>query len=402
MCVRSLIRDMVRELRDKSLLVISSGFPDESNMHYGGIFVKEQLKYLKDYLKEVVVIAPVPQTFGFYKFDKLCKNYEFDNVEVYFPRFLYAPLSYFRNRQGGNQFKVVDRLIKKEKIDFDLIHAHFTWPSGYVGIKLKEKYNVPFVVTAHGYDIYDLPFRDEEWRKKIEYVLNSANYVITVSNSNLEYIKKLDVKTPMEVIPNGFRPDLFYPKNLEECKKILELPSDKKIILTVGNLVEIKGHKYLIEAMNEVVKHRKDVLCIMIGSGKSKNKLEKQIKKLELEDYVKLVGGKPHDKIPIWMNACDLFVLPSLSEGNPTVMFECFGCGKPFIGTKVGGIAEIITSEDYGFLVEPANPEELAERILFALDKRWNYNEIRKYAERFTWENIAKEVAKVYLRIRGS
>ena len=63
-------------------------------------------------------------------------------------------------------------------------------------------------------------------------------------------------------------------------------------------------------------------------------------------DHVEFVGGKPHAEIPIWMNACDVFVLSSLSEGNPTVMFECVGCGKPFIGTKVGGIPEIIISDD--------------------------------------------------------
>lgn len=76
------------------------------------------------------------------------------------------------------------------------------------------------------------------------------------------------------------------------------------------------------------------------------------------------------------MNACDVFILPSLSEGNPTVMFECLGCGKPFVGTKVGGIPEIINSEDYSLLCEPANPKELAEKILIALDKGWDNEKI--------------------------
>ena len=72
------------------------------------------------------------------------------------------------------------------------------------------------------------------------------------------------------------------------------------------------------------------------------------------------------------MNACDLFVLPSLNEGNPTVMFEALGCGKPFVGTKVGGVPEVIASDDYGLLVEPADPEDLAEKILVALDREWD------------------------------
>jgi glycosyltransferase involved in cell wall biosynthesis len=80
-------------------------------------------------------------------------------------------------------------------------------------------------------------------------------------------------------------------------------------------------------------------------------------------------------------------------------MFEALGCGKPFVGTKVGGIPDIITSEDYGMLVEPTNPKELAEKILIALDKEWDDKKIRKYAEQFRIENKAKEVLEVYKQV---
>jgi glycosyltransferase involved in cell wall biosynthesis len=79
-------------------------------------------------------------------------------------------------------------------------------------------------------------------------------------------------------------------------------------------------------------------------------------------------------------------------------MFECLGCGTPFIGTKVGGVPEIITSEDYGFLVDPANPEELAKQILTALGKEWDSNKILTYSRRFTWENITEDILAVYTK----
>ena len=116
-------------------------------------------------------------------------------------------------------------------------------------------------------------------------------------------------------------------------------------------------------------------------------------------DHVEFVGGRPHNEIPIWMNACDVFALPSLNEGNPNVMFECLGCGKPFVGTKVGGEPEIITSDNYGFLCETATPKDLAEKILTAFDKEWDREKILEYAKRFRWERIAKEVLKVYARL---
>jgi glycosyltransferase involved in cell wall biosynthesis len=77
-------------------------------------------------------------------------------------------------------------------------------------------------------------------------------------------------------------------------------------------------------------------------------------------------------------------------------MFEALGCEKPFVGTKVGGIPTIITSEDYGLLCEPANPKALAEKGLTAFDKEWDGEKILEYAERFRWENITEEILKVY------
>jgi glycosyltransferase involved in cell wall biosynthesis len=318
------------------------------------------------------------------------------NLDVYLTPVFYAPLDSQYKKIGEDLYKAVDKIIRKNSINFNLIHSHFTWPAGYVGMKLKEKYNVPFIVTAHGYDIYHLPFKDKDWTEKIRYILNSADCVITVSNSNLEFIKKLKVKTQVIILPNGFKSDLFYMQNPTECRKILGLPIHKKIILSVGNLAEIKGYRYLIEAMQEVTLHRKDILCIIVGEGPLEKSLKKQINTAKLQNHVLLVGKKSHNEIPLWINACDLFVLPSLNEGNPTVMFECLGCGKPFVGTNVGGIQEIITSSEYGILTVPKNSKELSKQIMFGLDKKWSPKIIYNYAQNFTWESISAQTMSIY------
>lgn len=371
-------------------------------------FQKESINSTCHYFKECSVLVRSNPISEFYKYVKtpfletFKLDYKIDlnnipsNLSVHPTPILYAPLNSQYKKLGEKHFKAAERSIRKHNIKFDLIHSHFTWSSGYASAKLKEKYNVPFVVTGHGYDIYGLPFKDEEWKERIEYVLNSADRIITVSNSNLSCIKKLNVKTPVHILPNGYRPDQFHPMDMEKCRKALDLPLDKKIILAVGNLVEIKGHNYLIGAMEEVVKHRKDVLCFIVGGGETENKLRKQIKNAGLADHVKLPGSKLHNEIPMWVNSCDIFVLPSLNEGNPTVMFECLGCGKPFIGTKVGGVPEIIVSDDYGLLVEPANSEKLAETILLALDKTWDTTKIKAYSAQFTWAEIGKNIVDIY------
>jgi glycosyltransferase involved in cell wall biosynthesis len=176
----------------------------------------------------------------------------------------------------------------------------------------------------------------------------------------------------------------------------LSLEKERKIILNISRLYEEKGQKYLIDAMKIMTEKRKDVLCFIGGSGPLKDKLQKQINDSNLQDYVKLIGFVPDELLPIWMNACDVFVLPSLAESFGIVQIEAMACGKPVVATYNGGSEEIITSEDYGFLVGPANPEELTEIVLIALDKEWDGEKILEYAESFVWENITEEILNVY------
>jgi len=241
----------------------------------------------------------------------------------------------------------------------------------------------------------------KKWPKFFRYAFKNIDILFLVSEKQFETIlKNLNglhyAKNKIIVIKNGFDSKKFFPIEKTIARKMLGIPKDVKVILTVGNLVKEKGHKYLIHAMKKVVNEKQNLLCFIIGRGPLKEELEKIIKNLGLENNIKLLGFVPDDKINLWMNAADIFVLPSLSEGNPTVMFEALACGKPFVGTRVGGVPEIITSEDYGLLCELANPDDLAEKILIALEKEWDREKIRKYAEQFTWDNIAKKVVEVY------
>ncbi|WP_297486551.1 glycosyltransferase family 4 protein [Thermococcus sp.] len=382
------------EFKDKTILVLTNSYPDRDGRHYGGIFVKEQVDRLREYFGEVYVISPQP--FGT---NKILQDYQYENVRVFFPRFFHLPVGYFRKRLGNNFFKAALKVIKKEGLEFDIIHAHFTWPSGYAGALLKKSLGKPLVVTGHGYDVYDLPFRDKTWFRGVKFALDSADHVITVSNRNREIlVEKLGVPVgKVSVIPNGFDSNLFKPLDKAKAKRKLGLPLDKKIVLNVANLVPVKGHEFLVRAMVDVLKVRRDILLVVVGDGPLRGKLEGLVKKLGLSEYVKFVGARPHDEIPLWMNAADLFVLPSLREGNPTVMFEALGVGLPFVGTSVGGVPEVIKSEDYGLLCPPADAKCLAEKILSGLTKVWDTRKIVRYATQYCWLNILDTILRLYL-----
>ena len=391
-------------IQDKDILILT---------HLYASFIKDQVEVIANSYKHIDVlvrrnriadisnILPINYLKPFSSAAVMDVAHKPDNVQVYETPVLYAPTVRGYKNLSKKHYYSAEKVVTANKLHFDFMHAHIIVSAGYAGAMLKEKYGVPLVVTAHGIDIYDTPFRDDEWRQQTEYVLNTADQIITVSEKNNSCIKRLNVKTPVTVIPNGYRKDLFHPMSMKECRSKLGLPQDKKIIVTVGKLFKIKGHTYLIDAMGEIIKNRKDVLCVIVGDGELRQTLEKQIKSKGLEPYIMITGGRPHSEIPMWINAGDIFVLPSLNEGNPTVMFECLGCGKPFIGSSVGGVPEVITSDELGYLVQPADVKALADKLSLALGRSWDGERIYEYASAFTWEKIAEDIIQVYKKLPG-
>jgi teichuronic acid biosynthesis glycosyltransferase TuaC len=324
-----------------------------------------------------------------------------ENLEIFPVDVNYLPVdSQFMNL-GRKQSKRILETIRRRQLEFDLIHSHFIIPQGYSGVQVKNSYNVPLVVTAHGYDAYDLPFRNEEWRSMVESVLNQADHIITVSQNNLKCLQKLNIQTPITVLPNGFDAQKFYPRDMMESRNLLNLPPDKKIILMIGNFESGKGHLFLVSAIEKILREREDLLCILIGDGKIRKKIADEIEHRKLMPYFRFVGQTPHAQIPLWISASDMVVLPSLSEGNPYVMFETLGSGKPFLGTRVGGIPDIINSKDYGYVMEPGNPDDITQTIITALDRNWDPERIAQYAAQFTWDGIAQRTLEIYYRLLG-
>ena len=378
-----------------NLLIITPAFPNEDDSFIAEKFVKEQIASLKPFFKNIYVIAPVLYTFKMFKKDQMCYDYSYDNVKVFFPRCYYIPIFYFGKILIDNRLKVIISTIEKNSLKFDIIHAHITWPSGYIGAKLKDKYGVPAVLTIH---------ENGDWFKKeldmnhdlLNYAWKHADALIRVNRKDVPILKKYNENTYS--IPNGYSSH-YKVLDRTECREKLNVGQGKQIMFSLGYLIERKGFNFLIDAIKLLIKNNSNILCVIGGSGPLKNKLQKQIDESNLNEYVILAGFIPEELLPVWMNACDLFVLPSLNEGNPTVMFECLGCGRPFIGTKVGGVPEIITSEDYGLLCEPADSEKLAKNLLMALDKEWDAKKIEEYSAQFTWDAISKEILNVYSKI---
>lgn len=295
------------------------------------------------------------------------------------------------------------RILRHSRKESFLAHIHtgdqISFVENSLYMFLLKTLKIPIILHIHATTFHlDYKKGNPLIKIAIKYAFTKCDIAIVLSNTWKKICENM-IGIPhdkLKIIHNAVDIRTFRPLSKVQCKYSLQLPHNKKIIFSLGSLIERKGFNYLIDAMEIVAEKRKDVLCFIGGSGPLEGVLQKQITELNLQNHIKLVGFVSDELLPLWMNACDIFVFPSLNEGVPLVMFESLACGKPFVGTKVGGIPEIISSEDYGLLVEPANPEDLAEKILIAIGNEWDSEKIRKYAERFVWDVVADKVIKCY------
>lgn len=317
------------------------------------------------------------------------------NVTVLPVNLWYLPFTWWLDRIGEYHFRETVKVIKENNIRFDIVHSHIIWSAGYVGMRLKDIFKVPFVLTAHGSDVYKSPFESKIRMKYTRDILRNADVVTTVSSANREIIKKISGRKDSVVITNGIDTRVFKYNKVSLERSELGFKEGIKYFLTVGNFEEIKGQLILVDAIRGLVKERDDLHFVLIGEGSQYRKVKELINKYGIEKYVTLTGLLPHKEVSKYMKSCDYYILPSLGEGNPTVMFEALACGLPFIGTNVGGVPEIV-NKDVGIVVKSGSSDDIGKGVGEALEKKWDRDYIAKYGKSFDWDIISSKYSSIY------
>jgi glycosyltransferase involved in cell wall biosynthesis len=130
---------------------------------------------------------------------------------------------------------------------------------------------------------------------------------------------------------------------------------------------------------------------VVVGDGVDRAALAARATALGVESAISWLGWKSPGDVAGIVAAADLLCLPSHMEGVPNAALEAFACGRPVVGTRVGGIPEVIT-DDTGVLAEPRAPESLAEALRTALGRSWDADRIRAHASRFDWAENARQL----------
>ena len=366
------------------ILVITNLFPNNKEPNRG-VFNKQQMTELAK-LCEVKVIAPV----AWHRAKGILYEEKIEGLKVYHPRYFVIP-KIGRSLYGFFFYFGIIGKIKKiyEIFKFDMILATWAYPDGFGAALVSHALKKPLVIKVHGSDV-NIASQYFLRRKMITYTFRRAEKIIAVSRDLKEKIIKLGIsERKIEVISNGIDTDLFKPMDKIECRKKLSLPLDKKIVLFVGNLEKVKGIDILVEAMKGLPE---DIYLVVVGNGRLKGKLDRIASAYGLA--MTFIDAKPHYEIPLWMNAADVFCLPSRNEGCPNVVLEALACGTPIAASRVGGIPEIIDSKEKGILVAAGAISELSDGINKALEKKWDKGILRQSVLNYDWTENARRVSE--------
>lgn len=264
--------------------------------------------------------------------------------------------------------------------DFDLIDAHYAYPDGVAAAMLGRALGKPAVITARGTDVNLIP-RHALPRRMIRWAANRAAAVITVADALKAPLVKLGVPADhITTLRNGVDLSLFRPQHRMASRRLYNF--EGKVLLSVGHLIERKGHHHVIAAMRRLPTFN----LAIAGEGPERGTLEDLARRLGVASRVRFLGALPHETLPSFYSAADVLVLASSREGWPNVLLEAMACGTPVIAANAWGIPEVVADPAAGVLMCETSADGVAEAVyrLFATPPARIAT--RGYAERFSWD----------------
>lgn len=389
------------------ILVLSHLYPSAADPT-AGTFVHEQVSALIELGHDVRVVSPKgiapPLLKRWARYRDVPGGDRVEGVPVLYPRKVTLPGGRLGHWNGESmRFAIAGPLARiRTRWQFDVIHAHMLVPDGWAAARVGTRLDVPVLATAHRADVLDVPARGGAQRAQVEQTVATVDQVVAVSRAMKAACDSLATpRRPVAVVPNGADTRVFFPRDRRQARERLGLPQDERIITFVGVLTPRKGIDTLIESMGILARSGDAPLLSIAGIGELRDALEARARELGILDRIRFAGKVAHDEVPWWMAAGDVFCLPSLSEGLPTVVCEAMACGRAVVATAVDGTPEIVDDGATGLLVAPRDAPSLATalaRLLGddALRRRFEQEALTRARVTYTWAANAKAHIGLY------
>ena len=332
-----------------NICIISYKYPGKHNTS-DFAFVKQLVDAIAALGHRCFVMAPFNIT-HYKRLSASKENYNVGkgNVTVFRPGYLsfshfhigkFSPSSWFHERALKKAFRML-----KDKPD--AIYGHF-WSSAYQGYEFAKKHNIPLFVATGESEISKLFSPKTDQREFSNYVSG----VICVSSKNRDESIALGLTTAdkCKVFPNAIDADLFKKIDKKQCREKLRLPLDAFIVAFLGWFNERKGPNRVAEALRRI--KDRPIYSMFIGKGEQDPSC----------DNILFKGALPHEQIPLYLNAADIFVLPTLHEGCCNAVIEAMACGLPIVSSNQPFNWDVLNDTN-SILVDPNNIDEISNAI---------------------------------------
>lgn len=388
-------------------LVVSTLFPSSVRPVFG-IFVETRLReLLKSGKVQSRVIAPVPwfpltnRRFGEYaEYASTPLEEVRHGIAVSHPRYFLPPKvgMNLAPHTLASSILAKAREIQRSGFDFDLIDAHYYYPDGVAAGIVARKLKKPYVVTARGTDLNLIP----EYPRPRRLILETAHHAaasIGVCKALMNRLAELGADpAKLNVMRNGVDLERFHPVDQRSARELLNL-GDERILLSVGHLVERKGHHLAIEALTSLPQ---DFILVIAGSGPDLGSLKALAEAKGLTPRVRFVGQVANEQLKYLYSAADALVLCSSREGWANVLLESMACGTPAVATNIWGTPEVINTPSAGRLMHARTSAALVESLNDLFSDPPSRRLVRQHAECFGWDATSQAQVNLFREIANA
>lgn len=388
-------------------LLFSTLYPSAARPIHG-IFVETRLReLLRSGQVQTRVVAPVPwfpstnPRWGDYaKMAATPRREQRNGVDVLHPRFPLIPkigMTLAPALLALASLRAV-RQVLDEGFDFDVIDAHYYYPDGVAAALLARHFSKPLTITARGTDLNLIPHHVLP-RRMIRWAAQRADASIGVCAALVDVLRDWGIdEHRLHVMRNGVDLQRFKPQPLADARCALGIKA-APVLLSVGHLIERKGHHLVIGAMPAVIRRHPNAHLYVLGEGEERARLEAMVVAMDLKKHVTLTGALPNDRLATWYSAADMLVLASSREGWANVLLEAMACGAPVAATRIWGTPEVVADDAVGLLFERRDSESLAQGIVELLGRPRDRAAVRRYAEAFGWGPTSAAQTELFTRL---
>ncbi len=366
--------------------------PDAPN---AGFFVRERLSAM-NMLADVRVISPQPVRW----FSRRPREVVAHPGP---PETWHIPMPYVRGLSLPFNAKLyaravaltIERLVAQGGVD--ILDAHFCWPDGGAVALLAKRFNLPYAITLRG--LLGKYSHNPLTKRQVVASLRGATAVVAVSSQLAEEAREAGVHPDrIHVIPNGVDTNIFTPMDRDAARSAVGCDGRDTVLVTVGHLCERKGVHRVLDILPSMIDRHPRLRYVVIGAdaaeGRFEHRLRRLASKLGLADRVDFLGHLQAHDVAKWLNAADLFVLPTSNEGCCNAICEALAVGLPVVATDVGGNRELVT-QGSGQLVPFGDGELLEAAVSCCLNEPFDRERIARDGCRRSWKETAARAIQV-------